>query len=42
MFGFAAVVAEFFAELHNHLIQRARRAIIIVKGGICGRRGIDR
>lgn len=30
MFGFAAVVAEFFAELHDDLIESARRAVIIV------------
>ena len=30
VFRFAAVVAEFFAELHDDLVQRARRAVIIV------------
>jgi hypothetical protein len=30
VFGLAAVVAEFFAELHDHLVQRARGAIVVV------------
>ena len=30
VFGFAAVVAKFLAELHDDLVQHARRAVIIV------------